>query len=140
MQENCIYVVCSDLQKTAETKGGELEQEELSVQKEQDAYMARRRLYKDLFTKQVQVKDQRNKLKEEEKLLKKALTKDHDAWVLHAIETGIVHFFSTNKNSLLLPIIRICSDIKLINYHREWLVHLVVYRNLLFDIIIVTTV
>ncbi|XP_018015706.1 structural maintenance of chromosomes protein 6 [Hyalella azteca] len=69
----------NDLQKDIEVVGDELKTEEEARKKESDSYVLQRRLYNDHQSKKKMLKDQINKLKEEERLLKKALSKDHNA-------------------------------------------------------------
>ncbi|KAF2368283.1 RecF/RecN/SMC N-terminal [Trinorchestia longiramus] len=69
----------NDREKDAEKFSKQMEENDKVRQQEQDKYLQQRRHYKDLYSKQLQLKEQRLKLKEEEKLLQKALSKDHDA-------------------------------------------------------------
>ena len=56
-----------------------LETLELERQSHQDSYVEHRRHYKDHLSGAQQFKDQRMKIRDEEKLIKKSLSKDHDS-------------------------------------------------------------
>lgn len=74
-----VTFFCRELEESIKTHTDEFEKLSTEKQSKQEDYVNQRRQLKDQMCKIGRHKEEKNKLREEEKLLNKKLSKDHDA-------------------------------------------------------------